>query len=100
MRYFVAESVFRSPLPVSDEEVKTRFIPAHEKHIASGIGEGRVLLAGPKVGEGGGLMLARAESREELDAFLARDPFVTGGIADFTVREFRLNDRSEFVKNW
>ena len=100
MLYFVAESVFNPELPVSEEELKTVVIPAHEKHIARGIEEGRILLAGPKVSEGGGLMIVRAQSRGELDAFLALDPFVTGGIASFALKEFKLNDRSEYVKDW
>ena len=58
------------------------------------------LFAGPKTEEGGGLMIARAESRGELDAFLARDPFVTNGLARFDVKEFLMNDRSDFVKNF
>jgi len=100
MRYFIAESIFNAQLPVSEDELKTIVIPAHEAHIAKGIASGRILLAGPKLSEGGGLMISRAESREDLDAFLAIDPFVTMGVASFSVKEFKLNDRSEYVKEW
>ena len=100
MKYFLAQSVMSSPLPVPAEDVGKVYIPMHEKHIAAGIAEGIVLLAGPKVSEGGGLMIARAESREALDAFIARDPLVVNGLATFDVKEFLLNDRSEYVKEW
>lgn len=100
MKYFLAQSVMHDPLPVPAEDVPKIYIPMHEKHIASGIKAGMVLFAGPKVDEGGGFMIARAESREELDAFTARDPFVVNGLAHFEVKEFLMNDRSEYVKNF
>jgi len=100
MKYFLAQSIMNEPLPVPAEDIPKVYIPMHEKHIASGIAEGMVLLAGPKVTEGGGLMIARAESREALDEFIARDPFVVNGIAHFDVKEFLLNDRSEYVKEF
>ena len=100
MKYFLAQSIMAEPLPVPAEDIPRVYIPMHEKHIAAGIAAGMVLLAGPKVAEGGGLMIVRAESREELDAFLGRDPFTVNGLARFDVKEFMLNDRSQFVKEF
>lgn len=100
MKYFLAQSIMLSPSPASPQEIKEIFIPQHEAHIASGIAAGNLLLAGPKTTEGGGLMIARFPSREELDDFLARDPFVTNGLARFDVKEFLLSDRSAAVENW
>ena len=78
----------------------TCMIRKHPALFAAGIAAGNVLLAGPKTQEVGGLMIARFESREALDEFLSRDPFVTNGLARFDVKEFRLTDRSENVKDW
>lgn len=100
MKYFLAQSIMYDPLPIPPKDLPGLYIPMHEKHIASGIEAGMVLFAGPKLNEGGGFMVARAESREELDAFTARDPFVVNGIAYFEVKEFLMNDRSEYVKNF
>ena len=100
MKYFLAQSIMNNPLPVPEEDIPGVYIPLHEKHIASGIEAGMVLLAGPKPEEGGGLMIARAESREALDEFLSRDPFTRFGLARFEVKEFFLNDRSDFVKGF
>lgn len=100
MRYYIAESVMNDPLPVPAEELPKTYIPLHEAHIQSGIDQGRILLAGPKVGEGGGLMVARAEDRADLDQFLDRDPYVVHGIAHFAVREFKLNDRAPELAGW
>ncbi len=100
MKYFLAQSVMNDPLPVPAEDIPRVYIPMHEAHLAGGIASGNVLLAGPKVAEGGGLMIARFPTREALDEFLARDPFVTNGLAHFQVKEFLLNDRSENVQDW
>lgn len=100
MKYFLAQSVMRDPLPVPAEDIPKIYIPMHEKHIASGIEAGMVLFAGPKTEEGGGLMIARAESREALEEFLSRDPFTKFGLAGFEVKEFLMNDRSEYVKEF
>ena len=97
MKYFIAESKLLSPLPVSEAEFAEKYLPMHEKHIADGIAEGIVLFAGPKVSEGGGIMAARAESEEIFMAFIKRDPFIRYGLGEFSVKEFRMNDRSEFV---
>ena len=100
MKYFLVQSVMASPLPVSPEELTSKYIPMHEKHIAGGIEKGIVLFAGPKIGKSGGFMIARAESVDELQLFTNADPFVLNAIAGFDITEFLMNDRSEFVKDW
>ena len=100
MRYFISESVFNDPLPVPAEEIPKTYVPLHEAHVKAAIDQGQVLLAGPKVGEGGGFMVVKAESREALDEFMASDPFVVHGIAHFVVREFKLNDRAPCIQDW
>ena len=65
--------------------------------IAEGIESGMVLFAGPKTQEGGGLFIARAESRDALESYINRDPFTVYGLARFNVTEFLMKDRSEAV---
>ena len=96
MKYFIAESTMLPDLPLSETELNEKYIPLHAKHIASGIAAGMVLCAGPK-SEGGGIMVARAETREALDAFLDADPFTRFGLARFEVKEFMMKDRSDIV---
>lgn len=100
MKYFMARSVMNDPLPVPAGELEKTYIPLHAAHIAGGVAAGNVLLAGPRPVKGGGLMIARFPDREALEEFLARDPFVTFGLARFEVDEFLLVDRSEAVKDW
>lgn len=100
MKYFLVQSVMSSPLPCSPEEMKDKFLPLHEAHIARGIEQGTVLFAGPKIGRSGGFMITRAESLEALEQFTNKDPFVLNSIAEFDITEFLMNDRSEAVRNW
>lgn len=96
MKYFIAESTMLPDLPVSETELNEKYIPLHAKHIADGIAAGMVLCAGPK-SEGGGIMVARAESQEDFMAFINRDPFTLFGLARFEVKEFMMKDRSDLV---
>ena len=100
MKYFLCQSRMFDPLPVPAGDMGKIYNPLHVQHIAEGIAAGMVLLAGPRVEGGGGLFIARAESREELDAFNAADPFVTNGLARFEVTEFMLFDRAEAIKDF
>jgi uncharacterized protein YciI len=80
---FVAISEYLKPL----EEVN-QFSAAHAawtiKHYASG----RFLGSGRRVPPVGGIILARAESREEILSILAEDPYEQNGLAKYEVFEF------------
>ena len=98
MKYFIAESVMNDPLPATPQQMKEIYVPAHEAHLHEGIAAGMLLMGGPSAT--GGFLILRAESREALDAFLARDPFQTNGLNRFIVKEFDPRDRAEIVKDW
>lgn len=100
MKYYLAQSIMLDPLPVPAEDMPSKYLPLHEKHIAEGIESGMVLFAGPKTQEGGGLFIARAESRELIEEYISRDPFTVRGLARFNVTEFLMKDRSEAVSDF
>lgn len=99
MKYFVAESIMTEPLPVTAEELETRYLPLHVAHLQAGIAEGTLLLGGP-CETGGGFLLLRAESREAAEAFLERDPFRVRGLNRFRLTEFDPRERSAMVADW
>jgi uncharacterized protein YciI len=80
---FVVTLTYTAPLERIDE-----LIPEHvaflEKHYAAGA----FLASGRRVPRTGGVILARAESRAELDAILAEDPFAREQVATYEVTEF------------
>jgi uncharacterized protein YciI len=55
-----------------------------ERHYASG----HFLLSGRKQPRTGGVILALAKERADIDAILAQDPFALAGVAEYAVTEF------------
>jgi uncharacterized protein YciI len=50
--------------------------------------QGKLLASGPFVPRTGGALLVSVESREELDAIVANDPFHQRGVARYEAREW------------
>jgi len=98
MKYFIVESVMKNPLPATPQQMKEVFVPAHEKHLHEGIAAGMLLMGGPSAT--GGFLVLRAEEQAAIEAFLNSDPFHTGGLNEFVIKEFDPRDRADMVKDW
>ena len=72
-------------VPLSEVELH---LPAHVEYLKAQYAAGLFLASGRRVPRTGGLILARAASREALDAVLADDPFARAGVARYDVVEF------------
>ena len=72
--------------PIEDVE---RVTPAHREFLDRGYRAEKLLLSGPKVPRTGGVIIARANTREEVDQLIQEDPFYREKIADYEVVEFR-----------
>lgn len=72
------------PLAVIDE-----LLPAHRTFLEANYRAGIFLLSGPREPRDGGVILARAGSREELAGVLNQDPFVSEGAATYEIIEFK-----------
>lgn len=72
-------------------DVMDRHRPAHLEWLKKGYAEGMLLASGRQNPPTGGCIIARAMPREKLDAYLAEDPFMTAGLADYQVTEFNPN---------
>lgn len=77
--------ILRYTRPLADVEAQ---LEAHRAWLRDNYAAGRFLLAGPQRPRTGGLILAAAMERAELDAVLARDPFHQAGVAAYEVIEF------------
>jgi len=73
---------------VGSLEAVDALLPEHNRFLRENYDKGVFLLSGPQVPRQGGLILARAESREALQAILAADPFGREGVARYDVIEF------------
>jgi uncharacterized protein YciI len=68
-----------------------RTMKEHVAFLEEGYRAGRFIASGRQVPRRGGVILAVAASRDELDAVMQRDPFVRDGLASFEIVEFRTS---------
>lgn len=69
-------------------DVIDALIPEHVRWLEAAYADGLFLASGRKVPRSGGIILARAMPREQLQQRLAQDPFARHGVADYTITEF------------
>lgn len=87
---FVIDLVYKAPLSEIDAAMK-----AHMAYLQRGYDAGHFLVSGRKVPREGGVILALAENRAELEALVAQDPFVAQGLAEARITEFRASQRAD-----
>lgn len=80
---FVVLVTYKQPLDVVDAH-----LAAHVEFLKRQYGEGCFIASGRRVPRTGGVILARATSREALQDVLRQDPFLVNGVADYEVIEF------------
>lgn len=72
----------------NDTETLDRVRPEHRRYLRERLAQGVLLASGP-FASGGALLLVSARTPENLDAFLADDPFAAARvIASVTTREW------------
>jgi uncharacterized protein YciI len=59
---------------------------------------GRFVVSGRQIPRSGGVILARGDDREEIEALAASDPFVSGGVATCEIIQFRASQTADAFK--
>lgn len=72
--------------PVEDVD---RLLDAHREYIERYMESGHFTVCGRLVPRTGGVIMGRAENREEMLRILHEDPFYTGNVADYDLVEFQ-----------
>ena len=72
-----------------------KHMAAHVKFLKKYYAAGNFLVSGRKIPRDGGVIIASAKDREEIEAIVAEDPFVERGLTQFRIIEFRASQRSE-----
>ena len=90
---FVIELNYKADLAEIDA-CMTEHVAFLKKYYASG----NFLVSGRKIPRDGGIILAVASSRREIEAIVEEDPFFTRGLADFRVVEFRASQRANDIQ--
>jgi uncharacterized protein YciI len=89
---FVVELIYKADLAKIDARMR-----AHMAFLKKHYAEGRFLISGRKIPRDGGIILALAKSRDELEGIMREDPFCKDGLAEFRVIEFRASQRADDI---
>lgn len=97
MRHFLLEGQHLVPF----EQRAPELIAAHRRFLQDGYDKGRFLLSGPHIPPSGGILIARAESLEELNQFLADEPYCKANVMRFSrITEFDPVQHQPVLKDW
>ena len=91
---FVIELIYRAGLDQIDAAMS-----AHVKFLKKYYAAGNFVVSGRKIPRDGGIILARAASREEIETIMREDPFCARGLADARIIEFRASQRADDIQN-
>ena len=83
---FVLLLTYVRPLPEVDALMREH-VGWLKEHYAAG----RFVVSGRRIPRTGGVILARGDDRDEIEALAATDPFVRGGVATCEVVQFRAS---------
>jgi uncharacterized protein YciI len=95
MKHFIVETTYVAPM-----ETVAAATPAHRAYLQTGYDGGLMLASGPQEPRVGGILVMRAAAREEIDRFLAQDPFNLQGLATYRVIEFNPVKFQPFLQEW
>jgi len=95
MKHFLLEWVYLVPL----EQIEAA-TPDHRAYLQTGYDKGMLLMSGPQVPRTGGLILLRAHTREEAEAFAHSDPFFLRHLGKPRIVEFNPVKRQSFLEDW
>jgi len=90
---FVIELIYKTELERIDRSMK-----AHVAFLKKYYDAGHFLVSGRKIPRDGGIIVAVGASREQIEEIIREDPFVSGGLADFKVIEFRPSQRARDIQ--
>jgi nitroreductase/uncharacterized protein YciI len=99
MKFFIVEGVFVNPCPVSQDELN-KAIAGHIAYLDQGFDDGSILVSGPKSQGGGGFIIMKAESEEDIFDFLEKDPMKVLGVQTYYVNEFNIHKSLPFACDW
>jgi uncharacterized protein YciI len=90
---FVIELTYKADLAEIDAHMT-----AHMAFLRKYYADGHFLVSGRQVPRTGGIILAVAQNRQEIEAIIQEDPFCARGLADFRIVEFRASQRADDIQ--
>ena len=96
MKHFLIEITYSLPI----HEIGEGKINEHRQFLQTGYDGGLLLMSGPQDPPLGGIVIARAESLDALEAFFQNDPYFKRSLATYRFVEFRPVKRAPFLEDW
>lgn len=85
---FVLILTYKAPI-----EKVIELLGEHNAYLDKHYATGRFVASGPQVPRIGGVILCKADSREEVETIIKEDPF--NAVADYQIIEFEVNKSIE-----
>jgi hypothetical protein len=80
------------------DETRLMLRPAHRERLATLVSRDRLLAAGPWSDDSGALLVFTVQTRDELDAILADDPYYSApGVTVTSIQEWNPVSRHEAI---
>ncbi len=95
MKHYIIEVIYTAPI----EQIEAA-TPDHRVFLDSGYARSILLLSGPQIPRTGGMLVARAESLEAMEAFTHEDPFFQRNLARYRIVEVNPLKRQPFLNDW
>jgi uncharacterized protein YciI len=89
---FIIELTYKASLERIDAAMT-----AHMRFLKKYYASGHFLMSGRKIPRDGGIILAVAGSREQIDMIAREDPFCARGLADYRIVEFRASQHADDI---
>ncbi|MBI2420391.1 MAG: YciI family protein [Ignavibacteriales bacterium] len=68
------------------------FLAGHNAYLQKYYKSGTFICSGPQVPREGGVILCSAGTVDEVHHIVSEDPFVSNGVAEYSILEFRVAD--------
>jgi len=95
MKHFVIEITYTAPM-----EKIMEVVTDHRAFLRGAMEGGTLLFSGPQSPRVGGMLVARAESREEIEQLFAGDPYNLAGLTSYRFVEFEPVLAQPFMADW
>lgn len=95
MKHYIISINYTAPIKKIDE-----LLQKHREFLQIGYDIGFILLSGPRNPRTGGIVLARAESLEELQLLFEKDPYYLNNAASYEFIEFNPVKYQQFLSDW
>lgn len=89
---FIIELIYKVPLEKIDAHMK-----AHVTYLKKYYKQKNFVVSGRKIPRDGGIIVATASNKKEIEKIIKQDPFYKHKLADFRIIEFSASQKAEDI---